>query len=177
MKHLKTYEKYVHTSQDQIDDMNLINEFSKKFEDLFEFRLNLDRSGNPEFRGYLGYGASVHYFGKINLDNPRILKRKVDISYNVYLDTDINPNGITGEDDEDDIDRTFTIKFEISKNMSRNVNNIKNFYSYSRNMDEVLEKFNNYVSHILGIKQLTDSEKEERKKKKDFDKKIRQYNL
>lgn len=174
MKYIITYEKYTHTPQDKIDDMELIREFSKKFEDLFEFRLNLNKFSGPEFRGYLGYGASVHYFGHVELDNPEILKRKVDIKFNIFLDTDINPNGISGEDD---IARTFSIKFEIRKNKSRNINRIKGFYGYSRDMEGVLEEFDNYLIDKLGIGYLSEEERERLRKQKEFNKKIRQFNL
>ena len=171
MRYILTYEKYQHTPQDKIDDMNLIREFMKKFEQLFEFRLHLE-STQPESR--LGYGASVHYFGYVELNNPKILKRKVDINYSIFLDTDINPNGITSEND---IGRTFSIKFEILKNKSRNVNHVKNFYGYSKDMDIILEEFDDYLIDVLGIEYITDEEREKRKRKKEFVRNIKRYNL
>jgi len=166
----KIFESYNHSNQDKIDDMELIQEFSKKFEDLFEYRLNLDKYGQPEFRGYLGYGANVNYSGQIELDNPKILKRKVDISFNIFLNTDINPNGITNDDD---IGRTFSIKFEIRNSNSRNVNRVKNFYGYSRDIDNILKRFDDYIINAWGIDYLTDKEIEEKRLKKIANK----YNL
>jgi len=163
IKKFSIFESYNHSNQDKLDDMELIQEFSKKFEDLFEYRLNLDKFGQPEFRGYLGYGANVNYSGQIELDNPKIFKRKIDISFNIILDTNINPNGISGEND---IGRTFSIKFEIRNNNLRNVNHVKNFYGYSRNIDDILERFDEYLINVWGIDYLTDKEIEERRLKK-----------
>ena len=170
MKYLKTYESYKHTKQDKIDDIRYIHEFVEKFEDMFEFRLNLNITGDVKFRSYLGFGADKYYYGNFILDNKRILSKKVNIDYNVNIETSINPHGITSEND---IGRTFTISFDIGRNSSRNVNNIKHFHGYSRNMDDILQRFDEYVSNVLGIRHLT----EEEKKQKKLEKTAKQYNL
>ena len=170
MKYLKTHEKYIHNEQDRIDDIKFINEFSKKFEYLFEYRLNLDVSSKMEFRDYIGYGASKNYTGETILNNKNISSKKVKIKYSIFLDTDINPNGITNEND---IGRTFTIKFEILKNKSTNINNLKHFYNYSKNMDDVLEKFDDYVFYTLRIRKPTKEELEQYR----LEKAAKKYNL
>lgn len=168
MKYIRTFEKYIHTKQDEIDDMSLINEFVNKFDDMFECRLNLE--GEPIEAMWIGYGAYRYYTGSIILDNSRILKKKVIIRYNVTLTTHINPDGITGEHD---IGRTFSINFEINNNRSRNVNALPKFYSYSIDMNELLEKFERYIINTFGIRRLTKEEEEECKLKKD----TKKYNL
>lgn len=170
MKYIKKFEKYQHTKQDLIDDVNYINEFAKKFEDLFEFRLNLDTSENAKFRSYIGHGADKRYTGDIILNNPRIYSKKIKIEYYINIDTDINPNGITGHDD---VARTYVIKFELKRSKSRIINNLPHFYSYSINMNDVLDKFDNYISNKLGIRELTEEEIKVCKIKKDANK----YNL
>lgn len=170
MNHIKTFEKYQHTKQDLIDDMTYINEFSKKFEDLFEARLNLTASSDAHFINSVGYGAKKNYTGNTILNNTKILSNKVKIEYVVYIKTDINPNGITSEDD---INRTYVIRFDIIKNKSRNVNSIPSFYAYSINMNETIYKFDNYISNKLGIRNLTEEEIKEFKIKKD----AKKYNL
>jgi hypothetical protein len=170
MKYIKTLEKYIHTNQDSIDDMNYIEEFANKFEEKFEDRLNIIVSKDAEFRNYLGYGAYKYYSGEIILNNRNIYHKKINIGYKVRIETDINPNGITNEND---IGRTFSIGFDINKSKSRNVNKIRHFYGYSRNIDEILEKFDNYIKTTFNIRYLTPEEKEQRKLQRTANK----YNL
>ena len=170
MKYIKKFEKYQHTKQDLIDDMTYINEFSKKFEDLFEFRLNLDTTTNTRFKSFIGYGADKNYTGDIILNNSKIYSKKIKIEYIIYISTDINPNGITGPND---VDRTYTIDFDIKHTKSRIINKLPDFYSYSKNMDDLLDEFDNYIFYKLGIRKLTDEEIKEYEIKKS----ARKYNL
>lgn len=160
MKYIKTLEKYTHTNQDKIDDMSYLQEFADKFEAEFEDRLNLTVYRDAEFRSYLGFGADKYYRGEIILDNRNIYYKKIKIEYKVRIETDINPNGISNKDD---IGRTFVIGFDINNNKSRNVNKIKHFYGYSRNMNEILEDFDNYIIRTFNIRHLTPEEKEQKK--------------
>lgn len=167
MKHLKLFEKYTHTQQDKIDDMKLINDFSEKFEDMFEYRLNINEHSEPNFRDYLGHGAEKNYTGSIT---KKLMTKNVEIKYIIFLTTDINPNGILSEKD---IDRTFNIKFEIQNNNSRYVKQLNNFYGYSRKMDEILERFDYYVLNTLDIKRPTEEEIKQYK----LEKTAKKYNL
>jgi hypothetical protein len=170
MKYIKSFnEKYIHTSQDKIDDMNLIQEFIQKFEDKFEYRLNLDTYSEPRFRTYLGFGADKSYTGSVEIYNEKYYKTKRKIRYSINIETDINPAGISGPDD---IGRTFTIDFDI-KQENRLTNKIPDFYSYGRTMDEIIEKFNNYVYSTLNIKYLSEKEIEQKK----IEKSANKYNL
>ena len=74
MKYLKLYEKYTHTNQDALDDMTYIQKFSKKFEDKFEYRLNLIDLSNAKFKSYLGYGAHKYYYGEVEIFNKNTIE-------------------------------------------------------------------------------------------------------
>lgn len=169
MKYIKTYERYTHTPQDKIDDMTLLQEFTQKFEDKFEYRLNLDTTNQPEFRSYLGFGADKNYSGTIEVYNNKYYKTKKKIRYSIVLETDINPAGITGDDD---IGRTFTIDFDI-KQENRLRNKFPDFRQYTRDIDTLIEKFDDYVRTTLNIKKLS----EEELKQKQIDKSANKYNL
>lgn len=173
MKYLISYknllEKYTHTDQDKIDDMIYINEFVKKFEEKFEYRLNLEYDSEAKFRDYLGFGANKYYHGEVEILN------KYMIQYFINIFTDINPNGIKNEND---IGRTFNIDFDIRTRIRKNTrnaiicSNIVDFYGYSRNMEELMDKFDDYLLK-LDIKHLTEREKEQKK----IEKTMRTYNL
>lgn len=169
MKYLKKYEKYIHTSQDKIDDMSYIEEFSKRFEEMFEYRLDIIEKSNPKFRDYLGFGAEVQYNGETEIYNSKYYKTERNIKYSINIETNINPNGIKHEYD---IERTFLIKFEIKRENRLN-NRIVDFYDYSTSMDAVLLKFDKYVLDTLNIKYLTEEEIEIKKIKKN----MKNYNL
>jgi hypothetical protein len=170
MKYIKPFnEKYIHTSQDKIDDMNLMQKFIQKFEDKFEYRLNLDTYNDLSFRTYLGYGADKSYTGTVEIYNQEYYKTKRKIRYSITIETDINPSGISGADD---IGRTFTIDFDI-KQENRLTNKFPDFYKYGRNMDEIIEKFDNYVYKTLNIKHLSEKEIEQKK----IEKSANKYNL
>jgi len=169
MKHIKTYEKYIHTSQDKIDDMILMQEFADKFEKQFEDRLDINYKSDIEFRSYLGFGAEIRYEGEIIVNNRNYYKTQRNIKYKINLSTDINPAGITGADD---IGRTFVINFDI-KPTNTKYSRIPDFYDYKRNMYDVLEKFNEYIYQTLNIQQLSDEEKEQKRIKR----KANKYNL
>jgi hypothetical protein len=163
MKYIKTYEKYKHTNQDKEDDMYYINKFSKKFEDEFEFRLNFDIKEDVKFMDYIGYGAEKIYSGKIKINNN-------NVSYLIWIYTRINPNGI---EHSQDIGRIFTIKMKIRIKEYP----VTNYYEYSRNIDDILEKFDRYILKELNIEYLTDQEKEKRKKEKELKISVNKYNL
>jgi hypothetical protein len=170
IKNFKLFnEKYIHTSQDKIDDMNIMQEFAKKFEDIFEYRLNLNIDNDSKFRTYLGHGANKSYTGTVEIYNQEYYKTKRKIRYSINIITDINPAGISGPDD---IGRTFTIDFDI-KQENRLTNKIPDFYSYERTMDEIIEKFNNYVYSTLNIKYLSEKDLEQKK----IEKSANKYNL
>lgn len=166
---IKYNEKYNHIQQDKIDDMRYINEFSEKFENKFEFRIDLNIERNSQFRSYLGYGADKFYTGEIIIDNLKYYKTKRKIKYRVRIVTDINPAGITGEDD---IGRTYTIDFDI-KQENRSRNKIPDFYGYSRNIDDIIDQFDTYVLQKLGKKKLSQEETE----RKIMIKKMKKYNI
>lgn len=166
---IKYNEKYNHIQQDKIDDMRYINEFSEKFENKFEFRIDLNIERNSQFRSYLGYGADKFYTGEIIIDNLKYYKTKRKIKYRVRIETDINPAGITGEDD---IGRTYTIDFDI-KQENRSRNKIPDFYGHSRNIDDIIDQFDTYVLQKLGKKKLSQEETE----RKIMIKKMKKYNI
>lgn len=169
MKYIKTYEKYAHTPQDKIDDMILMQEFADKFETQFEDILDIDYKSNIRFRTYLGFGADKQYEGQLTINNPRYYKTKKTIKYSIRIETDINPAGITGDDD---IGRTFVIDFDIKQKANR-YTKYPDFYSYQRNIDDVLQQFNEYLINTLNVKQPTEKEKQQRQLKKSMIK----YNL
>jgi hypothetical protein len=169
MKHLKTYEKYIHTEQDKIDDMKLIEKFASKFEEMFEYRLDIIEKSNPEFRDYVGYGADIKYYGEVETFNKKYYQVKRKIEYKIRITTDINPNGITSEKD---IGRTFTIDFDI-KHKPRSHDKTRDFYAYSTNMNDVIKNFDKYVLETLNIKYLTPEEIEVKKIKKN----MKKYNI
>lgn len=169
MKHLKHYEKYTHTPQDSIDDMTLIQEFADKFENQFEARLNITQKSNTQFRSYLGFGADKHYSGEIEIYNRNFYKTKRNIKYKIRIETDINPAGVSGDTD---IDRTFVIDFDIKPDNNR-YSKFPDFYSHARNMEDILEKFDDYVRFKLNIPNLS----EEQKEKYFIQKTANKYNL
>lgn len=169
MKHLKIYDKYIHTLQDKKDDMILIQEFTKNFEEKFEYRLNLDINEKAEFKSYIGYGANKYYYGTVEIYNRNYYQSKRKINYHINIDTDINPNGITSEND---INRTFTIDFDIKQDNGRS-SRIPDFYAYDRDIDKIIEKFDDYVLSTLNIKNLT----EEQIEQKQLEKSAKQFNI
>jgi len=169
MKYIKQYDKYINTPQDKIDDMIFLQEFVQKFEDIFEYRLNLDTFVESRFRAYLGFGADKIYNGEVEIYNPTYYKTKRKIRYSINIETDINPAGISGADD---IGRTFTIDFDIKQD-TRLGNRIPGFYGYGRSMEEVIEKFDNYVWTKLNITYLSEKEIEQKK----IERSAKKYNL
>ena len=169
MKYIKTLEKYIHTSQDKFDDMILIREFTDKFEIQFEDRLDICTKSNLRFRTFIGYGADKHYDGETIVNNPKIYKTKKKIKYSITIDTDINPAGITSDQD---IGRTFTIHFDIKPTNNRH-SKIPCFYHHARNIEDILQSFDNYITNTLNIKYLTDEEKKQKK----IEKTMIKYNL
>lgn len=162
-KFIKFNENYIHTNQDKIDDMKYIEEFAEKFENKFEFRLNLN-IGKSQFRTYIGYGAEKYYNGEIIINNLKYYKKQKKIKYLVNIDTLINPFGFIN----DDINRSFKINFHII-----NEKRIPDFYERSRNIEDVLEKFDTYVLQQLGKKHLSLEEIEKNK----ILKKTKKYNI
>jgi hypothetical protein len=162
MKHIKAYEKYKHKPQDKIDDMNLMQEFSDKLETQFEYRLDIDYISNIE-TSVVGYGTNKYYSGQF-INNSKYYKSKRAILYNIRISTDINPNGITSDKD---IGRTYTLNFDTKSSR------IPNFYEYSRDMNDVLQRFNYYVINTLNIDYLS----KEELKQKQLNKIANKYNL
>ena len=162
MKYILTLEKYKNTSQDLIDDMNLMIEFSDKFETKFEYRLDINDISNIE-TSIVGYGTNKYYKG-LFINNTKYYKSKRPIQYHITISTDINPNGITGDKD---IGRTYTLNFDTK------TSKIPNFYEYSRDMDNVLQSFNYYVINTLNINYLS----KEELKQKQLNKITRKFNL
>lgn len=165
MKYINTYEKYIHTNQDKIDDMTYIQEFAEEFEKKFEYRLNLDTNEQIRFRSFLGFGADKYYHGEIVV-NTSYYKTKRTLKYKVRIETDINPAGITNEND---IGRTFVIDFDVYSPNQK----IPDFYGYERSIDDIIERFHDYVITKLNIKTITEEEKKEKEIKKTASK----YNL
>lgn len=126
--------KYLHTEKDKEDDILLIKQFTKAFEEKFKDLLHLvvfnygELDGIDEFiycvdKGVLP-GAQTVYF----------MHYQENIREMIWLSTEINPNGVG----ENLIARTFTIKYE--KKVKGQL--VDKFYDYSINsFDEVIEKF------------------------------------
>jgi len=161
MKYILTLEKYKNTSQDLIDDMNLMIEFSDKFETKFEYRLDINDISNIE-TSVVGYGTKKYYSG-LFINNTKYYKSKRPIQYTITLITNINPNGISSDDD---IGRTFKIDLDTNSK-------IPDFHEYSRNIDEILRKFEEYVINTLNINQLSKKEL----KQKQLNKITKKFNL
>jgi hypothetical protein len=134
--------------------MTLIQEFADQFEKLFEARLNIKSNTPAEFRTYLGHGADKTYKGSLEISNTKLYNTKRKIKYTVELETAINPAGISGDHD---IGRTFTIDFDVMSNNNKQLR-FPDFYSYARNIDDVLVKFDEYLTNKLNIKPLSKEE-------------------
>lgn len=131
--------KYIHTEKDKKDDVLLIKEFTKAFEDKFKNLLHLVVFNYGELdviddfkycvdKGVLP-GAETVYF----------LHSQENIREMIWISTEINPNGVG----ENLIARTFTIKYE--KKVKGQL--LSRFYNYSINsFNEVIEKFELFLS-------------------------------
>jgi len=137
--------KYKHTKQDQINDANFIQDFSMEFLNRFNIKHDNVHELNV-MQSYLGYGASSTFF----LDQISFKSKNLIINNKpfIHISTQINPNGI---DSTGKIGRTFTIKFELKckekakfqREFSEGI--YMKFYDYSENMNEVLDKFENFM--------------------------------
>ena len=135
------------------EDMSEIKKFTDLFEKKFKEKLSLEIHKRNSFQDYLGRGAESIYTNPIPKDFVTNKWRKNPRKGMLWIETDINPNGITGKND---IGRTYTIKFEQVFSERRKyarqfgTGMIHHFYSYGRTIDEILEKFENYL--LFGIK-------------------------
>lgn len=134
------------------EDIKAIEEFTTKFEDRFKDVLKAKDNRINSFRDYLGYGAESIYTTPIPNDFETTKWRRNPQQGMIWVSTGINPHGVTSEHD---IDRTYTIKFEQKCGERRkygrewHTGTIHHFYGYGRTIDEILEKFHNYIYHGL----------------------------
>ena len=125
------------------EDLKMIAEFTKIFKERFG---NIIEKSNHEevFRDYIGYGAESLF----SINKPKNFKETKYLknlsSHLLWLDTSINPNGITGAHD---IGRTYTIKCEciadVREKFKHNFyrTSYVQFYKYARTIEEVIESF------------------------------------
>lgn len=131
--------KYLHTGKDKEDDILLIKQFTKAFEEKFKDLLHLvvfnygELDGIDEFiycvdKGVLP-GAETVYF----------MHYQENIREMIWISTEINPNGVG----ENLIARTFTINYE--KKVKGQL--LSRFYKYSIiSYSDVIEKFELFLS-------------------------------
>lgn len=129
-------------------DLLEIKKFTEKFEKEFKDRLSLKDYRINSFCDYIERGAESIYTNPMPKDFKETKWRKNPKGGMLWISTDINPNGITSKDD---IGRTYTIKFEQVFSERRkyarvwHTGSIHHFYSYGRTIEEVLDKFKNYL--------------------------------
>ena len=133
--------------EEKIEDLKMIAEFTKIFKERFG---NIIEESNSEevFRDYIGYGAESLFI----INKPKNFKETKHIknlsTHLLWLDTSINPNGITGVHD---IGRTYTIKFECMADVrekfkhSFNRTSYVKFYKYARTIEEVIKSFDEFL--------------------------------
>jgi hypothetical protein len=137
--------KYQHTLKDARDDSALIQEFSMRFLNRFNLKYeNILRLN--EKQSHLGYGScSIFLLDEVSYSSKNLIINKQPF---VHIATQINPNGI---DSSGKIGRTFTIKFELmchhKEKYQRQFNEkvCVKFYDYSKNMDELLDRFEKFM--------------------------------
>lgn len=153
IKNFKAFnEKYEHTTEDKEQDIVLAKEFAEKFEDKFKTKLNLTDYTGVKFRDYLGYGAEKIYRTKLDIENSEF--DSINKFGMVWISTGINPSGVKKEGE---YHRTFTIHFELKGKKSQEIDGeiytdeavVKKFYSYSAEMDDIIEKFEEYVENEI----------------------------
>jgi hypothetical protein len=137
----------------------------KKFDSMFTSKFNnlgLKVYQKPKFGDYLGYGATVIYTQMFpaNVSSDSDIKPITGNNWRamIWLDSDINPHGITGAHD---MGRTFSIRYQVkglrkaSKEMQRYVKSgaiaawdeseVLKFYDYGRTPEEVMKKFSQWM--------------------------------
>lgn len=129
-------------------DLHEIIKFTNSFELKFKDRLSLKPYRLNTLQDYIGRGAESIYTNP----KPKIFKEtkwsKNPNDGMLWISTDINPNGITSKED---IGRTYTIKFEQTFDERRKyardwqVGLIYKFYAYGRTIEEVINKFDDYL--------------------------------
>ena len=130
-------------------DIKEIKLFTKEFEKEFKDKVDISSYKINKFRDYLKYGAVSIY----TVPKPKNFKQtkwaKNPQIGMIWISTGINPNGVTSEDD---ICRTYAIKFEqIFQKRNKYARNfhtdtIHQFYAYGRTIEEVISKFDSYLS-------------------------------
>ena len=137
--------KYQHTLKDARDDSALIQEFSLRFLNRFNLKYENILSLN-EKQSYLGYGScSTFLLDQVSYSSKNLIINKQPF---IHIATQINPNGI---DSSGRVGRTFTIKLELTcKHKAKyqrqfNETVYAKFYDYSENMDDLLDKFEQFM--------------------------------
>ena len=129
-------------------DLQEIKKFTNSFEKSFKDRLFLKTYRLNTLQDYIGRGAESIYTNQKPENFKETKWRKNPNDGMLWISTDINPNGITSKED---IGRTYTIKFEQTYDERRKyardwgVGMIYKFYAYGRSIEEVINKFNDYL--------------------------------
>lgn len=127
-------DKYLHTEKDKEDDILLIKEFTKAFEDKFKNLLHLVVYNYGELDGIVDLKYCIDIGVLPGAETVYCMHSLGNICEMIWLSTEINPFGVN----ENLIARTFTIQYQ--KKLKGQV--VDKFYGYSKNSyDEVIEKF------------------------------------
>lgn len=131
--------KYIHTEKDKEDDILLIKQFTKAFEEKFKDLLHLVVFNNGEFDGMDEFIYCVERGVLPSAETVYFMYYQDNIREMIWLNTEINPNGVGGNL----IARTFTINYE--KKVKGQL--LSRFYKYSIiSYSDVIEKFELFLS-------------------------------
>lgn len=131
--------KYIHTEKDKKDDILLIKEFTKEFEDKFKNLLHLEVFNYGDFDGIDDFKYCVDKGVLPGAETVYSMHFPANIREMIWLSTGINPNGVS----KNQIARTFTLKYQ--KKVKGQL--VDKFYDYSINSyDKIIEKFELFLS-------------------------------
>ena len=128
--------KYIHTEKDKEEDMLLIKEFTKNFEDKFKDQLQLSVYNLGELDGMEDYRYCVYDDLLLRAETVYIMHNNME-SIMIWLETGINPNGIS----DNIIARTFDIKYQ--KRIKEQI--LEKFFDYSTDSNEVIREFERFL--------------------------------
>jgi hypothetical protein len=131
--------KYLHTEKDKEDDILLIKQFTKAFEDKFKNFLHLVVFNYGELDGIDDFKYCVDKGDLPGAETVYSMHSQGNIREMIWLSTGTNPNGVS----KNLFARTFTLKYQ--KKVKGQLDN--KFYEYSINsFERVIEKFEMFVS-------------------------------
>lgn len=135
-------DKYIHTEKDKENDILLIKEFTKAFEDKFKNILHLIIYNYGELDGIEDYKYCVDKGVLPGAETVYSMHYQGNIHEMIWLSTEINPNGIG----DNLIARTFSLMYQ--KKVKGQL--VAKFYDSTINsFDEVIEKLELFLSYEL----------------------------